>query len=144
MIRSTFPTKKKWETGHCVKDRNEPCHIMYVTESACVFRACADMMSETLYYLHFLWLNVNVNIRQVLEVMAAARGEDPQDLTETIYNNTMRLFFKSRSWEGLLFTCVWIVQRCTIKVTRTMCEWLLLLTETVKTIYFNWNKAEIK
>eukprot|EP00904_Undaria_pinnatifida_P010320 jgi/Undpi1/6418/HiC_scaffold_20.g08899.m1 len=59
-VKTSILSRKrdKFETGFCVKGRQEPCHIV-----------------------------------QVLEVVAAARGEDPGELAALALENTRRVFF---------------------------------------------------
>ena len=62
-VKTTWPSKDKkkrsgLDSGECVKDRSEPCHI-----------------------------------RQVLEVLAAAKGMDENELAEMCYRNTLEVFF---------------------------------------------------
>lgn len=42
------------------------------------------------------FLLVSAFFRQVLEVVAGSRGEDVQSLAETVYENTMNLFFRQQ------------------------------------------------
>lgn len=44
--------------------------------------------------LSFTFIHV---CRQILEVLAAIKKEDPTELAEQLYSNTMKLFFPSKA-----------------------------------------------
>ena len=54
-----------------------------------IFRCCDN------YFLHQMFL-----VRQIIEVMAAVREEDIEELANTMYSNTVNLFFKSQNVEA--------------------------------------------
>ncbi|XP_030793413.1 putative deoxyribonuclease TATDN1 isoform X3 [Rhinopithecus roxellana] len=94
-IKTAFPTKKKWESGHCLKDRNEPCHIMRDWElgqrktntwsKGRLQKGLANPEEQ-------VWQKVGCT-GQILEIMSAVRDEDPLELANTLYNNTIKVFF---------------------------------------------------
>ena len=54
-----------------------------------IFRCC------DCYFLQKMFL-----LRQIIEVMAAVREEDIEELANTMYSNTVNLFFKSQNVEA--------------------------------------------
>ncbi|XP_033059449.1 putative deoxyribonuclease TATDN1 isoform X5 [Trachypithecus francoisi] len=89
-IKTAFPTKKKWESGHCLKDRNEPCHIMRDWELA---RERQTPGAKADCRRAWLIQRSKCGRSQILEIMSAVRDEDPLELANTLYNNTIKVFF---------------------------------------------------
>ncbi|XP_073186262.1 deoxyribonuclease TATDN1 isoform X2 [Lepidochelys kempii] len=101
-IKTTFPTKKKWELEHCLKDRNEPCHIMsqFGRHSQGSLKSMSTGMDprktqpEKGGGILCHWSrDLSLPGDQVLEIMTTVREEDPLELANTLYNNTIKVFF---------------------------------------------------
>lgn len=54
-------------------------------------RDCVSLIEQTSSSQGFN--DIVISFRQVLEVIAAIKGEDAEKLSEIFYNNTMKVFF---------------------------------------------------
>ena len=94
-VSTTFDYKvakkpDKWTQGCIVKGRNEPCFIKYVY----LVTDCTQKWGfrySTMSYLH-------THCSQVLEAVAGIKEMDKNEVADTVYKNTTKLFFKS--WDA--------------------------------------------